>query len=491
MLPDDILLEIFDCVRLATCQCAARPALKLDCDVCYYLQDYWGPLSTWSRWEWHRLTHVCRRWRSLVLASPYRLDLRLICAFKRRVRFMKKALASSPTIPIAVWYPKRNYLITERPLILEDENNAFIALQHPNRIREINLFLTNSLFLKTRAQLLASFPVLEHLLLESSPPLPSPPTISVGFLGGSAPRLRHIRLTGVAFPTLPLLLLSTRDLVTLRLESVSKTGYFSPEMLSIGLSMTTRLEYLLIQFSPSLASREIGSTRPPLAVRATLPALTKFHFSGDRAYLDDLISRIDSPIMERFFRSSALETRQHSHFTVHPSLHALADQSFLLWGDEIFSVNEFRSLLRTANNVVFYISSENIDPKATLPHIFTQHAAHLYWVQRVDMKSFHPNSPWLNPDKRDSAPWVDFFCHLLKVRVLEVAGVFVQIVESVLERLPEDMVQEVLPALKDLHIGKCQTPGPFEDFAVSRRLSGYPISVHYAEPQNSSDSLNE
>ena len=152
ILPDDILLEIFDCVRLATCQCAARPALKLDCDVCYYLQDYWGPLSTWSRWEWHRLTHVCRRWRSLVLASPYRLDLRLICAFKPKVCFMKKALTSSPTIPIAVWYPKRHYLVTERPLILEDENNAFIALQHPNRIREINLFLTNSLFLKTRAQ---------------------------------------------------------------------------------------------------------------------------------------------------------------------------------------------------------------------------------------------------------------------------------------------------------------------------------------------------
>jgi hypothetical protein len=29
--------------------------------------------------EWQSLVHVCRRWRSLVLGSPRRLNLRLYC----------------------------------------------------------------------------------------------------------------------------------------------------------------------------------------------------------------------------------------------------------------------------------------------------------------------------------------------------------------------------------------------------------------------------
>jgi hypothetical protein len=63
-----------------------------------------------------------------------------------------------------------------------------------------------------------------------------------------------------------------------------------------------------------------------------------------------------------------------------------------------------------------------------------------------------------------------------------VAGVFVQIIGSVLEQLPEEMVRTVLPALKDLHVGKCETPGPFEKFANARRSSGCPLTMHYATP---------
>ena len=55
ILPDEILLEIFDCLRLAITQ---------------------GNSS--EPWKWHRLAHVCQRWRNLIFESPRRLDLRLV-----------------------------------------------------------------------------------------------------------------------------------------------------------------------------------------------------------------------------------------------------------------------------------------------------------------------------------------------------------------------------------------------------------------------------
>jgi hypothetical protein len=35
---------------------------------------------------WQSLVHVCRRWRSLVLGSPRRLNLRLLCTPKTHAR---------------------------------------------------------------------------------------------------------------------------------------------------------------------------------------------------------------------------------------------------------------------------------------------------------------------------------------------------------------------------------------------------------------------
>ena len=50
MLPDDVLLEIFD----------------------FFVEEEGrGPKVDFE--EWHTLVHVCRRWRSVVFKSPHRL----------------------------------------------------------------------------------------------------------------------------------------------------------------------------------------------------------------------------------------------------------------------------------------------------------------------------------------------------------------------------------------------------------------------------------
>ena len=481
MLPDDVLLEIFDCLRLA----AATDSNSDRSDD--------PPSSaaglTWSPWEWHRLAHVCRRWRSLVFASPHRLDLRLVYTYKLPARVRKKALESWPTLPITIWYPWQSE-VRGRFRRLEDENNVSFALRHPDRIREINLFLTSSLLSKSGARVLASFPVLEYLRLESRYPT-KPSALPVDFLGGSTPRLRDIHLTDIAFPTLPLLILSTRHLVSLRLDRVSRLGYFSPEELSIGLSMTTQLKSLWIHFLhlASSVSRDTGSAGRPLKVTAMLPALSEFDFCGDSAYLGDLISRLDTPVLERlhitFCEPSTFQTLQLSQFISRTkSLASPHQMSILLPEDETLTINQFQHPPLSQGHFQLKIIPEEdeegeLDMDVSLPQILTRLSALLSSVQRLDMKSFSW-SPWLGLDDLDSMFWRDVFCHLKSVTRLSVDGeILAQSIKSALEQLPEEMVRRVLPALHDLHVGDCQTSGPFEKFATARQFSGRPLNVYY------------
>ncbi|KAH9165695.1 hypothetical protein EDB89DRAFT_2076552 [Lactarius sanguifluus] len=66
------------------------------------------------------------------------------------------------------------------------------------------------------------------------------------FLG--APQLLVIHLDGTPLPTVPRLLSSSKNFVSLRLENIPPKGYFTPEDLAIGLSTATQLEFLEIGF---------------------------------------------------------------------------------------------------------------------------------------------------------------------------------------------------------------------------------------------------
>ena len=63
VLPDDVLLEIFDLYVVDLSMGGPRP-------------------------DWHTLVHVCHRWRCVVFASPRRLRLELLCSNERSVEKM-------------------------------------------------------------------------------------------------------------------------------------------------------------------------------------------------------------------------------------------------------------------------------------------------------------------------------------------------------------------------------------------------------------------
>jgi len=94
------------------------------------------------------------------------------------------------------------------------------------------------------------------------------------------------------------LLLSANGLVTLTLLDIPDSGYISPDVMATALTVMTRLETLHLlfrspRFRPGAASRPL-----PPPTRFVLPALAELVFGGVYEYLEDLLARIDAPLLD-------------------------------------------------------------------------------------------------------------------------------------------------------------------------------------------------
>lgn len=104
-LPDELLLEIFDCLRLE--------------------DEY-----EWNHTRrWYNLLHACRNWRYIMLESASRLKLYLFCDIKTPT---PKMLKHSPPLPLIVD-------VNSIYLDPDSSNNVIHALQHPGRVVSISI----------------------------------------------------------------------------------------------------------------------------------------------------------------------------------------------------------------------------------------------------------------------------------------------------------------------------------------------------------------
>jgi hypothetical protein len=301
VLPDDVLLEIFD----------------------LYVNTVNLSLTAWEP-----LVHVCRRWRTVVFGSPRRLNLRLYCTPKTPA---KDTLDIWPPLPLFI-YGIMNVARTE---------NITAALGHCNRVRQIILRgFADPQLEEVLAAMHVPFP--ELTTLEFTSYGETQPVIPDSFLDGSAPCLRHFSLEGIPFPGLPKLLLSATHLVELRLIDIPNSGYFSPEAIVALISVLSSLKTLSLQFQ-SPQSRPDRETRPPpLSKRSVIPALTLVYFKGSIEYLEDLVTRIDTPQLDgmdiTFFNQIDFDTRRLTQFINRtPTLSArearvLFDDNFAYFG---------------------------------------------------------------------------------------------------------------------------------------------------------------
>ncbi len=236
ILPGDVLLDIFD----------------------FYVKEPF-PYGTKSQVEaWHSLVHVCRRWRSLVFESPHRLNLQLHCTPKTLSR---ATLDVWPALPL---------LIQGDMALISGVDNIVAALGHSNRVCQVDLYVDGRQLEEVLTAMQVPFPELTDLRLWSSDK--TAPVIPDSFLGGPAPRLRYLQLTGIPFPELPKLLLSVTHLVHLHLSDIPHSGYISPGAMVPLLSVLSSLESLTLRFQSHQSCPDLESRRPSPLKRSVIPS---------------------------------------------------------------------------------------------------------------------------------------------------------------------------------------------------------------------------
>jgi hypothetical protein len=455
MLPDVALLEIFD------------------------VYIYEGVNGYKGIEVWQILVHVCRKWRNVVFGSPRRLNLRLYCSASTPVR---ETLDFWPLLPIVI----KVYTVDKW-----DNGNIIAALEHNNRICELVIFdIPSSETGKALTSLQQPFPALRRLQLAFC--VETAPVIPASFLGGSAPGLQALTLDRFSFPGLPKLLLSTTHLVDLYLRRIPHSGYFSPEAMVAVLSVLTRLEGLYIGFESPRSRPDLRSRHPPPRIRTLLPALTWLGFKGVAEYLEDLVARIDAPLLDdltiTFFHQLIFDTPQLTQFVSRTPKFEAYDEAHVEFSyfyvmvtlPQAFNGALELELRISCGKSDWQLSSAAQVCSTSFPQALTPSVERLY----IESMSGQPH--W--QDDIENNQWLELFHPFTAVKDLYISSEFMPHIAAALKELVGERVTEVLPALQTLVLEEPLPSGPvretIERFVAARQLAGRPIVIYRWERED-------
>jgi len=422
-------------------------------------------------WPWYDLVHVCQRWRHIVFAFPSYLDLRLKCNSKTDV---EAALDIWPRLPLSI----------AGDLAYEHTDHIIDTLEHRDRMAEIHLASFNRSQLKKSITLMQEpFPILKILELQADEDVTF--AIPDTFLGGSAPLLQRTFLCGVRFSNLPKLLSSSRDLVRLSLEDIPMTGegHISPDAMATCLSILTKLQSLSI--AAQTLSPYPTDQRPPPSTYTVLPALVKLRLNGPHGYLEDLVGRVEAPLLKsghlQFYDEPIFDTPRVPQFIHRTKMFPSLGKVQVHFSHE-YILASFRSSIAPAHFYLSFRCSGLPAQVAIIQRICAQWPplfSHVEWL-KLQVEVFPEEKRW----REVITPWLGFLRAFTAVQTLHLRGeVTVSHVARILDELEGERAPEVLPALRaiGLHcseLGKSESlRSSLEPFIVAREESEHPVTV--------------
>ena len=453
VLPDDILLEIFFYVDMS--------------------QDL--SISDKTRIEeWQSLVHVCRRWRSLVFQSPRRLHLHLYCTPKTPA---KDTLDIWPALPLLV-----GGTMSSKPGRMD---NVIVALEQSNRIRQVSLLgFVDWQLEKVLAAMQVSFP--ELTVLELTPnnktllviPIPD------SFLGGSAPRLKYFRLSGILFPGLTNLLLSANHLTHLYLLNIPHSGYISPEVMVALLSTLFSLETSSLGFRSPQSGPGWESRSLPPPNRFILPALKKFIFKGVTEYLEELVIGIDTPQLDRmditFFNQIDFDCPRLAQFLNRTPI-LTPDKGYVQFDDTSANIRLLSqtSMYSIDDSVIRILCCESDWQLSSIEQVCNFPLPPLSTVENLYIEHEYRRLVWKN-DVIENTLWLQLLLPFTAVKNLYLPKEFAQGIAAALQELVGGRT-EVLPSLQNIFVAGLRPSGPFQEtigqFVTARQLSGHPVAI--------------
>jgi hypothetical protein len=284
-----------------------------------------------SRWDlehwWFKLTHVCQRWRGLILGSPTYLGLCLVCTHGTPVMDM---LTHSPPLPLVIDYLD--------DITADEEGGIIFALEQRDRVRRIRIQLPIPKLQKL-ITITEECPILEYLII--GPSIEDNTSVSRIPETLQAPRLRHLSLTSFSLPLRSRLLTTATGLVALNLIINHPSTYFQPNALLQWLSIMQQLETLVIILIPVRnLDVERQTTRMPIT-RLTLPNLRWFGFQGASVYVEAVVHRITTPRLEKlqisFFNQLTFSVPHLQQFMSRTENLRFASAKFKFSSEEVYA----------------------------------------------------------------------------------------------------------------------------------------------------------
>jgi hypothetical protein len=329
--------------------------------------------------------------------------------------------------------------------------NIIAALKQQNRVCKICIEGIPNSLLKRFAAVSTPFPALTDLELLSTDE--EPPILPDSFLGGSAPHLQYLGLDGVPFPALPKLLLSATNLADLQLSDLPPSGYMSPEAIVTSLSALTGLESLSLGFRSPRSWPNREDRPPPPLTRVVLPALTWIRFTGDSEYLEDTLSRIDTPLLCEvhitFFNQPAFDTPSLRDFISRTEPFKAPLRAHLVFSQLHVTVMLFHQN-GVADHRKFKLGVSGYPPgweRPSLVQMYNSCFPPFPTLEHLRIDEDRDSQPqW--QDYVQSAQWLDLFQSFTSVEDLGLSKNFVGFVAPALGGLTGQQVIEVLPTLQ-------------------------------------------
>ena len=337
-----------------------------------------------------------------------------------------------------------------------------------------------------------SFPELTDLRL-SIAERPTNINIPDTFLGGSAPRLRFLSLNNIPFSGLPKLLLSATHIVKLYLSSycISYSEYISPEAIVASLSVLSSLESLKININLE-GSYPRPSQILPTQKRSILPALVKFHFTGVTQYLEELVSRIDTPHLVKmhmtFFGHDEIgfncprlvqfinhTPRLRGHDEAHLRYHDSTATVALRYRTPKYDFDDLQINIpcigraRQFLSINLEVCNFFLHPLSTVEDLYIDEFCRLL----------------LENDAIENDSWLKLLRPFTAVKNLHLSGQFAPGIAAALGELVGRRITEGLPSLQNILLRGFSQSGPFQEgigqFLAARQLSDRPVAIFVSD----------
>jgi hypothetical protein len=214
-----------------------------------------------------------------------------------------------------------------------------------------------------------------------------------------------------------------------------------------------------------------------------MPALTHFGFHGFSEYLDNLVARIDAPLLYSLWIDFLCQPicdvpqlarlmKRTTRFQALKEAHATFDYSFVQV-KSLPPTPTFDAGLRISCRAPAWSIS-------SLAQVFTWLFSSIYTVEHLYIYGTMCLPSQLR-DEFKNTQWLEIFRPFTDLRNLYMAKEFTKSIAAALQELVGERATDVLPSLECIFLEDIQPSGPIQEgfgkFVAARQFSGHPITV--------------